>query len=66
MSTHSLTALDMLRNTKPAHDKTCAECEYLSTCAGCIADALFCEKGICCYSPYVCASLRAHYDVFGQ
>ncbi|MGD2248139.1 MAG: radical SAM protein [Candidatus Methanofastidiosia archaeon] len=58
--------LEMYRQMKPRHDDMCKECEYLSVCSGCIADAFICERSIRCYSPYACAGQRAYHDVFEE
>lgn len=58
--------LEMLRKMKTKDDSVCAECQYLSFCGGCIADAFICEGVIRCYNPYVCVGQKAYYDVFGM
>lgn len=58
--------LETLRKMKTKDDSACAECQYLSICGGCIADAFICEGVIRCYNPYVCVGHKAYYDVFGM
>lgn len=58
--------LTMFRSMEPEDDNTCAECQYVSFCGGCIAGAFIYEGKIRCYDPYTCANLRAYNDVFGM
>ena len=57
--------LEMVRKMKTEDDSVCAECQYLSVCDGCIADAFIFEGSFRFYNPYTCVGQKAYNDVFG-